>query len=632
VSAAAVRRFANVFVTGAGAFLPGEPVDNDSIDRFIAPLNRTSTRLKRRILAENGIRTRHYAIDEHGVTRHSAASMAAAAVRDCLGPQAALADVSLLCTASSGGDLVLPGLANMVQGELAAPPMQTASFHGVCAAGMAALHHAALCIEGGDHACAVVVASEVPSRLFKRSRFAPIGYEADFDAHFLRWMLSDGAGAVRLSARPAGDVALRLDWVRLKSFSGDYPVCMQMGMNGDQSRTWPDYPSFSEAEAAGAMLLRQDIRLLPHLFDLAIHEYAALVGLGLVRSEQVDHFLCHYSSERFAPVVAECLDRARLTIPRERWYTNLARRGNTGSASILIMLRDFLAERQPRPGERILLFVPESGRFTVAFALLEVVDGRRAPQVAPVATAPAAAPEPDPPAEALPLAPHDPASADDPAVAALLRDLAAVWHEYRSQAWRTPLVRSIVERRFGREQYLRWMACWIPQVREGAFWMRAAVANLGPRFAGLGALIAHHAGEEQYDFRILFEDYRRAGGEAETIDALDRNPGGEALNAYLHARAAQPDAIGLLGAIYVIEGTGNRIVPALLPLIRAQLPLPAGTFRFLHYHGENDVNHLRRWLDAVAMTLKIDSAAGADIVATARHTARLYLMQMEMSS
>jgi hypothetical protein len=42
----------------------------------------------------------------------------------------------------------------------------------------------------------VAVASEMPSRLFKRSRFAARGYETDFDSHFLRWMLSDGAGAL----------------------------------------------------------------------------------------------------------------------------------------------------------------------------------------------------------------------------------------------------------------------------------------------------------------------------------------------------------------------------------------------------------------------------------------------------
>jgi 3-oxoacyl-[acyl-carrier-protein] synthase III len=659
------RLFDDVFITGSGAHLPGAPVDNAAIDRFIAPLNRTSNAMRRRILAENGIHTRHYAIDETGTTVISTAAMAAAAIHDCLGSASGAAlppDISLLCTASSGGDLVLPGLANMVQGELCAAPITTASFHGVCAASMAALHHAALAVQAGEHAQALVAASELPSRLFKRSRFGPVGYDADFDAHFLRWMLSDGAGALRLSnatCAGSGDAhpVLRLRWVHQRSFSGDYPVCMQLGTTASGQAGgqpgWLDYPSFSEADAAGALLLRQNIRLLPQLFDLAIHEYVRLVEQGLVHSSTVDHFLCHYSSQRFAPVVADCLDRAHLTIAPERWYSNLAWRGNTGCASILIMLRDFLRERRVEPGETILLFVPESGRFTVAFALLEVVDpsaliggaGSRAaarrwsnpPAASAVTTSTrdtrdgpvTQVPHPDVDESSLPPPPHDPSSATDPALAQLLRDLAGIWHDYRSRFWRAPLVRRIVEQRFVHDDYLRWMACWIPQVREGSLWMREAVANLTPRFAGIAATIDKHAGEEQFDFRILFDDYRLAGGTIESIDALRRNPGGEALNAYLHARAAQPDAIGLLGAIYVIEGTGNRIVPTLLPLIRAQLQTPAGALRFLHYHGENDVRHLQRWLDAVSSALAIDAASAPDIVDTARCTAELYLMQME---
>ena len=50
-----------------------------------------------------------------------------------------------------------------------------------------------------------------------------------FDAHFLRWMLSDGAGAWILANCPASQRSLRVDFVHLRSFSGDYPTCMQVG-------------------------------------------------------------------------------------------------------------------------------------------------------------------------------------------------------------------------------------------------------------------------------------------------------------------------------------------------------------------------------------------------------------------
>jgi 3-oxoacyl-[acyl-carrier-protein] synthase III len=116
---------------------------------------------------------------------------------------------------------------------------------------------------------------------------------------------------------------------------------------------------------------------------------------------------------------------------------------------------------------------------------------------------------------------------------------------------------------------------------------------------------------------------------AERIEDLRRNAGGDALNAYLHARAEQHNPVGLLGAIYIIEGTGQRIVPALLPEIRRQLALPLEAVRFLHYHGENDINHLARWLKCAELALSSGGdAAVDDIIATAAACAQLYLLQL----
>ncbi len=627
--------FHRVYLESAGYFMPGEPVSNDAMDSYIAPLNRMSSRIKSRILAENGIKQRYYAIDPEGATVYSNAQLAANAIRDCLGRHDSdLSAVSLLASGSSGGDALMPGFSNMIQGELAAQPMETVSVHGICAAGVSAIQAAAQGVELGGHASALAVASELPSRLFKRSRFAARGYDADFDAHFLRWMLSDGAGAVLLgnTGRPlpgaSQGVRLRLKWVHQRSFSGDYPVCMQLGLSADRAKGHLDYPSWNEAEADGALSLRQDIRLLPHLFDIGIHEYAKLVRDGWVDPDQVDHFLCHYSSEKFIPVVEDLMEKAGLVIPRERWFSNLAWRGNTGAASILIMLAEFLETREVKPGEQIFCYIPESGRFMAAYMLLEA-EAVHAPQVAAGAPAAAAPREDANSDDAAAIAPpHDPDTAPQ-GLGQLLTELAAIWHDYRSRVWRTPVVRRLRNRQFQTADYLNWMENWIPQVREGSKWMREGAASLTEQYAPLAALIDTHAGEEQNDFQILFQDYRTAGGTVADIDLLRRNPGGEALNAYLHGLAATRDPIGLLGAIYIIEGTGQRIVPALLPLLKASLKLPPDAFRFLEYHGHNDEHHLARWLTAVELALDCDEDGRAEqrIVDTARRTAALYLMQ-----
>lgn len=630
-------RFERTWIQGTGRFLPGPAVDNAGMDTYIAPLSKLSSRIKRRILAENGIVSRHYAIDSQGVTQFSCAAMATQAIADCLSDAGrGIGEIGMLACGTAGGDALMPGFASMVQGEMAAPPMQTFSSHGICASGVGAWEAAAASVELGAHANALVAAAEMPSRLFKRSRYAARGYDADFDAHFLRWMLSDGAGALLLTSNPGGarDLRLRLRWMHQRSFSGDYPVCMQLGLSQDRARSHLDYASWQEAEADAALFLRQDIRLLPHLFDVGVHEYAGLARDGWVDPASVDHFLCHYSSEKFAPVVDELMHKAGLAIPRERWYSNLTTRGNTGAASIFIMLDEFLRTRQVRPGERILCFVPESGRFTVAFAMIEVE--AVAPDIpAPISQTRQAGDSASTRDDEAIAPPHDPADAPE-ALRHLLGELASIWHDYRSRAWRTPVIRKLRDCRFTRADYLAWMRSWIPQVREGSKWMREGAASVRAPYDALQALIETHAGDEQDDYMILFDDYRKAGGEIADIDALRRNPGGEALNAYLHALAAIPNPLGLLGAIYIIEGTGQRIIPALLPLMKASLlggadPVAADAFRFLEYHGANDEHHLLRWLRAVEIVLQhdADGSGARAIIDTARRTAQLYLMQFE---
>ena len=634
--------YSNVYLQSAGMFLPGSPVDNAGMDAYVAPLNRISGRIKQRILAENGIQQRYYAIDGAGQTVFSNTQMAAGAITETLALAGkTLADVGYLSSGSSGGDALMPGFASMIQGEMAAPPMETLSVHGVCAASVGAMQAAAIAVESGAHSLALSVASEMPSRLFKRSRFAAQDYNTDFDAHFLRWMLSDGAGAVLLGgpkALPqANGLRLKLKWTHQRSFAGDYPVCMQLGLTADRSKSHLDFPAWGDAEAAGALSLRQDIRLLPHLFDVCIHEYADLAHKGWVPERGIDHFLCHYSSERFIPVVDDLLGKAQLSIPRERWWSNLAWRGNTGAASIFIMMSEFLQKEGKRlkAGDTVLCFIPESGRFTAGYMLWEVeldTPVQQAPQAHfPHKTAASETIAND----ALPdvstiAAPHDPATAPQQ-LAPLLTELASIWQDYRSNVWRSPLLRRIRTRELQSSDYVRWMSHWIPQVREGSLWMREGAASLTGNYATLASLIDLHAGEEQNDFKILHSDYLKAGGTETDIGKLRRNPGGEALNAYLHGLAATSNPIGLLGAIYIIEGTGQRIVPSLLPLLRAALPLPPDAFRFLEYHGANDENHLERWLIAVQMALDLDTEGTAQqaILQTARHTAAMYLMQFQ---
>lgn len=613
--------FSYVYITDTASFMPGEAVNNQEMDAYIGSINRMSGRIKTRILAENGIQQRHYAIDENGQSLHSVTSMGAKVV-------AALTEknsLQFLSAATTGGDCAAPGLANLIQGELTLPPLETLSVSGICAASIGALNAAASAVQSGSANAAIAVASEFPSRLFKASRFENRNTDIDFDAHFLRWMLSDGAGGVMLRNQPATQgLSLKIKWIHQQSFSGDMPTCMQVGQSiGNTLPGYLDYPTLAEAEKAGAFDLRQNIRTLPNLFDMGLHEYANLVKAGHLNPKDVDWFLCHYSSERFKPMMAELMQEAGIAIPTEKWFSNLSSKGNTGSASIFIMLDEFFKTKKAslKIGQQIFGFVPESGRFSVAYFLLEVVDFNvvpaQTPSFAPAATADFASAFAPPPMSAEGLT---------GGVAGTLKGLMAVWHDYRSEVFRTDMASAIMQGNIQLNDYLNWMECWIPQVREGSLWMRRAVSSMSPQYQQLAQLVQKHAGEEQLDWQVLYQDYVQAGGK---LDAghLRRNPGGEALNAFMHSYAARQNPIGLLGGIYIIEGTGQRIVPTLLPKLKQHLKVPSSILKFIEYHGENDQAHMMRWLDAVKMVVNIDANAAAEIVKVAETVAALYLQQ-----
>jgi 3-oxoacyl-[acyl-carrier-protein] synthase-3 len=361
----------NAYLTSTGSFLPGLPIDNSEIEDFLGRVEGKSSRLKARILKSNGIKTRHYAIDKAQRTTHSNVEMAVSAARNCLDSSPVpTRSLGMLSCATTQGDMVVPGFGSMVQAMLGVPSVELLTTHGICSSSVMALKAAANSLRLGEHRTALVVVSELASRLLKSTRYEAAGGLAamDFNSEFLRWMLSDGAGACLLEGAPRGK-CLRIDWIRSFSHADAFPVCMGIGMPTDATddRTWQDYPTYGQAEAAGALLIRQDVRLLEHMVKLGVDGALRLIEEGTLDTAQVNHFLCHYSSHHFRGKIADLLVMSGAHIPQDRWFTNLYTRGNTGAASILIMLDEFLRDGRASVGDTILCMVPESGRFNTAY-------------------------------------------------------------------------------------------------------------------------------------------------------------------------------------------------------------------------------------------------------------------------
>jgi len=375
----------SVYITSTGAFLPGSPITVEEVEGVLGAVHGKPSWLRVQIQKANKIQTRHYAIDENQQTTHSNTQMATNAASECLDRAFITRErVGMLAVATTQGDHPAPGMASMVQAELGLAEIEILTAHGICSSSMMALKAAWNSLRLEEHEAALVVSSELASRLLKKQRYEAATESTfaeksvDFNTEFLRWMLSDGAGALLLQNKPAPKgLSLRIDWVRGFSHAHAFPTCMSVGSSGrvEDERTWQDYDTYADAEIAGALLLRQDVRLLDNILRMGVDGYLRLAQEGVSIPADVDHFLCHYSSHHFRNKILEMLDAAGVGIPEDRWWTNLYTRGNTGAASLFIMIDEFLRtdEVEISEGQTILCFVPESGRFNTTYMQLTVV-------------------------------------------------------------------------------------------------------------------------------------------------------------------------------------------------------------------------------------------------------------------
>jgi 3-oxoacyl-[acyl-carrier-protein] synthase-3 len=378
-----------VYITRTGACLPNAPVGNDAMERILGQVGARPSRARKAVLRSNGIVSRHYAIDPDTLRFNDTnAGMTAKAVRNLEHAGLALPPIGCLACGTSIADQLMPGHGVMVQGELGLPACEVVSTAGVCAAGMTALKYAYMAVASGQHRAAVATGSELSSASMRADAFTPETEERAegpeqnsalaFEKDFLRWMLSDGAGAVLLEDTPsASGTSLRIDWLDVLSYAGEVETCMYAGAVKQADGRLVGWRQFSAAACRNesVMAVKQDVRLLHdevvrHTVEKPLVVLIARRGL---HAAGVDHFLPHYSSLFFRDRLHAGMRTAGLDIPQERWFTTIENCGNTGSASIFITLDALFRSGRIAKGQRLLCFVPESGRFSSAFLHLTAV-------------------------------------------------------------------------------------------------------------------------------------------------------------------------------------------------------------------------------------------------------------------
>ena len=283
-----------VYITKSNKFLPNSPISNDEMENMLGLINDETSKARRIVLRNNGIKNRFYAIDENGNPTHSNADLTFLAIKGLFDDHFTSKNIELLSCGTSTPDLLLPSHAAMVHGLLQNQSIELNSSSGVCNAGMNALKYGFLSVKSGNTVNAVCTGSERVSSWMLADKFEneivnlkkleeqPI---VAFKKDFLRWMLSDGAGAFLLENKPSGNISLKIEWMEAFSYAYELETCMYAG--GDKLadgsiKPWSDYKS-SEWLSESVFAIKQDVKLLDaHILQKgALSMKAALDGLAL---------------------------------------------------------------------------------------------------------------------------------------------------------------------------------------------------------------------------------------------------------------------------------------------------------------------------------------------------------------
>ncbi|MET0382670.1 MAG: beta-ketoacyl-ACP synthase III [Burkholderiaceae bacterium] len=318
-------------VAGTGSDLPPRRVANADLVALLA--ERGIETSDDWIVDRTGIRARHFVADDV-----NASDLAAAASRRALeAAGCTAADVDLIIVATSTPDMVFPSTASIVQHKLGAYGCAAFDVQAVCSGFIYALSVADAMIRCGTARRALVIGSEVFSRLL------------DFTDRTTCVLFGDGAGAVVLEASvEPGVVATKLhaDGRHLDI------LCTPGTVNG--------------GEIFGHPLLKMDG---PAVFKLAVNVLGEVAGEVLALAGRtagdVDWLVPHQANIRIMQSTAR-----KLRLPPERVVVTVDEHGNTSAASIPLAIDAAVRAGQIRRGQRLLL-EGVGGGFTWGAALVD---------------------------------------------------------------------------------------------------------------------------------------------------------------------------------------------------------------------------------------------------------------------
>jgi 3-oxoacyl-[acyl-carrier-protein] synthase-3 len=319
-------------ITGTGSYLPPRRLTNDDLARQLAARGvETSDEW---IVERTGIRARHF-VDE-GVHCSDLAVRAARQALEAAGVQAA--DIDLILVATSTPDMVFPSTACLVQQKLGIHGCAAFDVQAVCSGFVYALTVADSMIRTGAARRALVIGSEVFSRLL------------DFNDRTTCVLFGDGAGAVVLQGSDTPGL-----------------LASELHADGRHVNILCTPGTVSGGQVLGDPVLKMDG---PAVFKLAVGVLDDVARAVLAKADRtaadIDWLIPHQANIRIMQGTAK-----KLKMPMDKVVVTVHEHGNTSAASIPLALDQAVRDGRVKPGDTVML-EGVGGGFTWGAVLLDL--------------------------------------------------------------------------------------------------------------------------------------------------------------------------------------------------------------------------------------------------------------------
>jgi len=298
-------------IVGTGGYLPAKILTNRDLERTLDTSDEW-------IFTRTGIRQRHIA-----AASERCSDLALAASRRAIEAAGIAAqDIGLIIVATSTPDMIFPSTACILQAKLGIKNGPAFDVQAVCSGFVYALATADLFLRAGQYQYALVVGSEIFSRIL------------DWNDRGTCVLFGDGAGAVVLRA-------------------SDAPGILSSHLHADGS--YQNLLSVPGSVCGGKVEGRPFLQMEGNaVFKFAVKVLDEVVAEALAKNNlqksDIDWLIPHQANVRIIQSTAR-----KLGMSMEKVVVTVDRHGNTSAASIPLALDEAVRDGRIRDGHRVLL-------------------------------------------------------------------------------------------------------------------------------------------------------------------------------------------------------------------------------------------------------------------------------------